>query len=86
MTVKSYTGIVGPKNELFPPKEVREALGIKRGQRILYLLKGKELVVRIVPSFEEALKQPKFAETTIKEFEEEMEEWQRKKFSEQGGA
>ena len=83
MTVKSYTGIVGSKNELFPPKEVREDLGIKSGQKILYLLKGKELVVRIVPSFEEALKQPKFAETSVEEFEKEMEEWQKKKFSKQ---
>jgi len=83
LTVKSYTGIVGSKNELFPPKEVREALGIKSGQTILYLLKGKELVVRIIPSFEEALKQPKFAETTVEEFEKEMEEWQKKKFSKQ---
>lgn len=82
MTHKSYAGTVGSKNELFPPKEVREALGIKRGRKVLYLLKGKELVVRIVPSFEEALKQPKFAETTVEGFEKETEEWQRKKFSE----
>ena len=85
MIVKSYTGIVGSKNELFPPKEVREALGLERGKKVLYLLKGKELVVRVVPSFEEALKQPKFAETTVEEFEKEVGEWQKKKFSEKEG-
>jgi len=81
LTVKSYTGVVGSKNELFPPKEVREALGMESGARVLYLLRGRELVVRVVPSFEETLKQPKFAETTVEEFEKEMEEWQEKKFS-----
>jgi bifunctional DNA-binding transcriptional regulator/antitoxin component of YhaV-PrlF toxin-antitoxin module len=78
MTIKSYTGVVGSKNELFPPKEVREALGIKGGKKVLYIIKGKELVVRVIPSFEEALNQPKFIATTVKEFEKEMKEWQKK--------
>ncbi len=80
MVVKGYIGVVGSKDELFPPKEVREALNIKSGKKVLYLIKGSELVIRVIPDFLEALKQPKFAEVTVKQFEKEMEEWQKEKF------
>jgi len=80
MKTKAYTGVVGSKSELFPPKEVREVLGIRSGGRVLYIIKDKVLLVRVIPSFMEALQQPKFAETTIEEFEREMEETQTERF------
>lgn len=63
------TGKVGRKYDLYPPKEIREALDLKRGQKVIYRLEGDKLTVKPLPTIEEAEKMPKFAKTTVEEFE-----------------
>jgi len=62
-------GVVGKKYDLYPPKEIRKVLGLKPGQKVLYRVEKGRLVVEVVPSVEEAEKLPKFAETSVEEFE-----------------
>jgi len=62
-------GVVGKKFDLYPPKEIREELGLKPGQRVLYRVEKGKLVIEVIPSIEEAEKLPKFAQTSVEEFE-----------------
>jgi len=59
---------VGSKGELFPPKEIREKLGLKPHTKVIYKLEEGRLVVEPVPSLEEVLKDPPALEITIDEF------------------
>lgn len=63
-------GKVGKKHDLYPPKEIREALGLKKGQKVVYSLEEGELTVKPITSIEGVENMEKFAETTVKEFEE----------------
>ncbi|MHA1974029.1 MAG: AbrB/MazE/SpoVT family DNA-binding domain-containing protein [Candidatus Hodarchaeales archaeon] len=38
-------GKVGSKGELFPPKRIREALGLKKNQKVKYSVIGGKLIV-----------------------------------------
>lgn len=67
-------GIVGKKGELFPPKEIRNMLGLKSGGKVIYRVEESTLIVEPVPDLLTALKLPKFAKTTVKEFEQERKE------------
>jgi bifunctional DNA-binding transcriptional regulator/antitoxin component of YhaV-PrlF toxin-antitoxin module len=59
---------VGSKGELFPPKEIREKLGLHAHKRVLYKVEGGRLIVEPIPSLEEILKEPPIVEITIEEF------------------
>lgn len=62
-------GVVGKKYDLYPPKEIRKELGLKPGQKVLYRVEEGKLVIEVIPSVEEAEKLPKFAQTSVEEFE-----------------
>jgi bifunctional DNA-binding transcriptional regulator/antitoxin component of YhaV-PrlF toxin-antitoxin module len=59
---------VGSKGELFPPKEIREKLGLRAHARVIYRIEDGRLVVESVPSLEEVLKEPPSVELTLEEF------------------
>ena len=67
-------GIVGKKGELFPPKEIRDMLGLKSGSEVVYRVEKSRLVIEPVPDILTAIKMPKFAKTTVKEFEKDRKE------------
>jgi len=64
-------GTVGKKRELIPPKKMRDVLGLKSGSRVIYRIEKSKLIVEPVPDIITAIKMPKFAKTTVKEFEKE---------------
>jgi AbrB family looped-hinge helix DNA binding protein len=70
----SVKGVVGKKGELFPPKRIRELIGLKSGDKVIYRVEQSKLIVEPVPDLVTALKLPKFAKTTVKEFEKERKE------------
>ena len=51
-------GKVGAKGELFPPKELREAVGLQPHSDVRYRAEEGRLVVEPVPSLREVLKEP----------------------------
>ncbi len=54
------TGKVGSKGELFPPKKIREELGIAPGTTVSFSLDRGRLVVQPLPSLKELLsREPK---------------------------
>ena len=70
----SVKGVVGKKGELFPPKGMRELIGLKSGGKVIYRVEQSKLIVEPVPDLVTALKLPKFAKTTVKAFEKERKE------------
>lgn len=71
-------GIIGRKYDLYPPKGIREKLGLKPGQRVLYRVEKGKLIIEVIPEVTEAEKLPKFAKTTTEEFEKFTKELQKK--------
>jgi AbrB family looped-hinge helix DNA binding protein len=69
---------VGSKGELFPPKEIREKLGLRAHARVIYKIEDGRLVVEPVPSLEQAMKEPSSVETTLEEFHKHRKELSRK--------
>jgi len=61
---------VGSKGELFPPKEIREKLGLRAHARVIYKIEEGRLVVEPVPRLEEVLKDPPSVEVTLDELHE----------------
>ncbi len=59
---------VGSKGELFPPKEMREKLGLRAHTKVLYKIEDGRLVVEPVPSLEEVINEAPSVETTLEEF------------------
>jgi AbrB family looped-hinge helix DNA binding protein len=59
---------VGSKGEIFPPKEIREKLGLHAHTRVLYRVEDGRLIVEPIPSLEEVLKESPLAEVTLEEF------------------
>lgn len=57
------TGVVGSKGELFPPKDLREKIGLKVGQKVVYRDVNGRLVVEVLPEAEKILHRP--AKVTI---------------------
>jgi len=60
---------VGSKGELFPPKEIREKLGLRAHVKVIYKIEDGRLVVEPVPSLEDVLKEPPSVEVTLEEFQ-----------------
>jgi bifunctional DNA-binding transcriptional regulator/antitoxin component of YhaV-PrlF toxin-antitoxin module len=54
------TGKVGSKGELFPPKSIREQMGLKKGQKVVYrVLNGRMIVEKYLELDEILAKSPK---------------------------
>jgi len=71
-------GRVGSKGELFPPKEIREKLGLKPHMKVIFRIKNGKLIVEPIPSIEDVLKEPKPIKIRPKEFHELRREISRK--------
>jgi len=59
---------VGSKGELFPPKDIREKLGLRPHTKVIYKIEKGRLLVEPVPTLEEVLKDPPAVEITLEEF------------------
>ena len=59
---------VGSKGELFPPKELREKLGLHACTKVIYKIESGRLVVEPVPSLKEVLQRKPAVEITLDEF------------------
>jgi AbrB family looped-hinge helix DNA binding protein len=69
---------VGSKGELFPPKEIREKLGLHAHKKVIYKVEGGRLIVEPVPSLEEVLKETPSVEITLEEFHKHRKELSKK--------
>ena len=58
MVVLVTRGKVGSKGELFPPKEVRDAVGLAPNRTVVFTVEGGRLVVEPAATLEELLRQP----------------------------
>ena len=58
---KKYILKSGSKGEIFPPKEVREKLGLTKGQTISMKVYPNRIVVQKLKSLEDILKEPSSA-------------------------
>ena len=59
---------VGSKGEIFPPKEIREKLGLRPGVKINLKVEDSKLIVRPIPRVNDLLKEPAQVEVTLQEF------------------
>jgi len=59
---------VGSKGELFPPKDIRESLGLRPRVKVIYKVVDGRLLVEPVPTLEEILREPPSLEITLEEF------------------
>lgn len=59
---------VGSKGELFPPKAIREKLGLHAHTKITYKVEGERLLVEPIPSLKEVLNETQPVEITPEEF------------------
>lgn len=59
---------VGSKGELFPPKEMRERLGLRAHAKVIYKIEEGRLVVEPVPGLEEVLEETPSIEISLEEF------------------
>jgi bifunctional DNA-binding transcriptional regulator/antitoxin component of YhaV-PrlF toxin-antitoxin module len=69
MTTKSES-VVGSKEELYPPKDIRRALGLRPGMKVRFRVEGKRLVVEPVPTVDDLLKMETSVSVTLKEMRE----------------
>jgi AbrB family looped-hinge helix DNA binding protein len=53
-----YVLKIGSKGEIFPPKEVREKLGLEKNQKILLTIQNDSILIRKIYSIEEILEEP----------------------------
>jgi AbrB family looped-hinge helix DNA binding protein len=65
---------VGSKGELFPPKEMREKLGLKACTKVLFTIESGRLIVEPVLTIEEAIELGPAVEITLEEFYKERKE------------
>ena len=59
---------VGSKGELFPPKEIREKLGLKACTKVIYKIESGRLIVDPIPILEAVLQKKPVVEITLEEF------------------
>lgn len=55
---KEHVLKIGSKGEIFPPKEIREELGLEKNQPIIITVHNKQLIIRKLYSLEELMAQP----------------------------
>jgi len=68
---------IGSKGEIFPPKEIRERLGLEPNQPILLYIHQDQLIVRKIHSIEEILNSPpkvKISYHAWKQFKDQLTE------------
>ncbi|MBN1215469.1 MAG: AbrB/MazE/SpoVT family DNA-binding domain-containing protein [Candidatus Lokiarchaeota archaeon] len=68
---------VGSKGEIFPPKEIREKLGLKPNQPIVMTIHQDKLIIRKLYSLDEILKTPpkvKISYHAWKQFKDDLNE------------
>jgi len=71
---KMVKGDASNKGENVPPKEMDAIIGLKSGGKVIYRVRDAKLIAEHIPELLTALKLPKFAKTTVKEFEQECKE------------
>ncbi|MBS7654994.1 AbrB/MazE/SpoVT family DNA-binding domain-containing protein [Candidatus Bathyarchaeota archaeon] len=59
---------VGSKGELFPPKKIREKLGLKPHAKVIYRVEEGKLIVEPISSLEDVLEEPAAIEITLEGF------------------
>jgi AbrB family looped-hinge helix DNA binding protein len=59
---------VGSKGELFPPKEMRERLGLKACSKVIFKIESGRLIVEPVLTIKEVLERGTKVEITLEEF------------------
>ncbi len=69
---------VGSKGELFPNKEIREALGLKPNTKVIYRVKHGTLIVEPILKIEDLLDELPNIETTLEEHQKERRELAKK--------
>ena len=72
---KSFVLKIGSKGEIFPPKEIRQKLGLTKDQPILLTQHKNTLIIRKIHSIEELLKKPAKVEISYhawKQFKKEL--------------
>lgn len=70
-------GFVGSKGELYPPKKIKQLLDLKPKTRVRYRISPKGyLIVEIIPSLEDLMKEPPVASVSVDETEELSERMQ----------
>jgi len=69
---------VGSKGELFPPKAIRERLGLRAHTKVVYKVEEGRLIVEPVPSLEEVLLESPSVEVALEDFHEFRKELSRK--------
>jgi len=70
-------GRVGSKGELFPPKEIREKLGLKPHTKVLLHVADGKLIVEPIPSLEDLMSREPLITITLEEFRKFREELSR---------
>jgi AbrB family looped-hinge helix DNA binding protein len=68
---------VGSKGELFPPKKIREKLGLKACTKVIFKMESGRLIVEPVPTIKEVLKEGTPVEITLEEFHKQRKELSR---------
>lgn len=79
-------GSVTSKGQVTIPKEIRQALGIKEGDKVIFLVQGKQAVIKKVPAerLSDILSRHKRSPEDSLAFQKRMrEEWQSKQSSTQ---
>jgi len=59
---------IGSKGEIFPPKEIREKLGLAPGTEVDLQIEDSKLIVRPIPSVIDLLKEPAQVTISLEEF------------------
>lgn len=76
--VEAVESRVGSKGELFPPKKIREKLGLRPHTKVLYRIDNGRLVVEPIPSLEELMSKEPLVTITVEEFRSFREELSRR--------
>lgn len=69
---------VGSKGELFPPKNIREKLGLQPHTPVIYKIEDDRLIVEPIPSLQDVFNEPSAIEITLEEFHKHRKELSKK--------
>jgi len=69
---------VGSKGELFPPKEIRDKLGLQACTKIIYKIEQGRLIIEPVPTLNEVLREKTSVEITLEEFHNQRKDLSKK--------
>jgi len=68
---------VGKRGEIYTKKKMREKVGLKPGGRVYATILGRKIILEVLPTLDEVLKEDKVARLTPEEAEQMSEEAQR---------